>query len=114
PLGGNELEDGLDFVGILNLLEGAFARYGVNTHECRRRIVCEAHHGTLSQANQLAAAAFTHALGYVSEDVIASVDPSYDLKELRNAADYGYNSPDCHIYAELCPENAIATLPYEG
>nr|XP_045622942.1 uncharacterized protein LOC123773335 [Procambarus clarkii] len=101
------------YFDILDLLEKAWAIYAVESQDCRRRVVCEAHLPSASLINQPVAGVLTELFGQVTEEMLGQMDEgdAASVRDLQLAAQYGRTVRSCQAYERHCPDQQLATLP---
>ncbi|KAK8725400.1 hypothetical protein OTU49_010843 [Cherax quadricarinatus] len=112
--GGNYRQDksGGVYLGVVELLEQAWALYNIEGQDCRRSLVCEAHLPTASHVNFPVSETLKHLLGQVTEDMLGEVDKGQAavVRDLQLAAQYGRTVKNCLAYERYCPGQGLANI----
>ncbi|XP_045136398.1 uncharacterized protein LOC123519297 [Portunus trituberculatus] len=99
-------------VGVLGLLEEAWAGYGVKEQACRRRVSCEAELWVSQGVTTPSAVLLSRLIGQITYDdlVEVSVSEATEVWALRQAAERGRAERNCRAYEQQCPNVSITSI----
>ncbi|XP_066968336.1 uncharacterized protein [Macrobrachium rosenbergii] len=104
-----------DFTNALGLLERAWAIYGVEGPECRRRLICEAHLPNAPKMNGVVAGLLTELTSQMRRD-LPSLEGQGKVTagDLLRAATQALVRRDCRKYFRKCAQLSLASLRDES